>query len=265
MQEELKKNFVLLSKVAKEKKYAQEYLGLLARRGDLGSIRIGKRWYTTWEWFQEFLENSEKKKVETIKGMVEKVKENFVEEKFSIIRPVVRVERKIEEKIIEEPVMIPVMVKMEKKDIFPVRKVAREMREIRKEVVLVRKENFIERKNEALLSNQEIEFRKNSGLFSPDFIASEKEQVSLFPRFAFAAGLAIMLLLVAVSGYFIFSGGLLRKGTVAGASDERNGGFSSIKSGSGYYLTSAGDKIKESISISRLMVEVAKEKNNHGN
>jgi len=38
--EELKKKFVLLSKVAKEKKYAQEYLGLLARRGDIGSIRI---------------------------------------------------------------------------------------------------------------------------------------------------------------------------------------------------------------------------------
>jgi hypothetical protein len=64
MQEEMKKNFVLLSKIAKEKKYAQEYLGLLARRGDIGSIRIGKRWYTTREWFSEFLADAEAKKVE---------------------------------------------------------------------------------------------------------------------------------------------------------------------------------------------------------
>ncbi|MFA5926154.1 MAG: hypothetical protein WC831_04420 [Parcubacteria group bacterium] len=61
---DLKKNFIPLSKVAKEKKYAQEYLGLLARRGDLGSIRIGKRWYTTEEWFSEFLCDAEAKKAE---------------------------------------------------------------------------------------------------------------------------------------------------------------------------------------------------------
>jgi hypothetical protein len=58
------KIFILLSKIAKEKKYAQEYLGLLARRGDLGSIRIGKRWYTTAEWFESFLVDTEKRKEE---------------------------------------------------------------------------------------------------------------------------------------------------------------------------------------------------------
>jgi hypothetical protein len=58
------KNLILLSKIAKEKKYAQEYLGLLARRGDLGSIRIGKRWYTTAEWFGNFLSDTEKRKEE---------------------------------------------------------------------------------------------------------------------------------------------------------------------------------------------------------
>ncbi|OGI25027.1 MAG: hypothetical protein A3J76_02215 [Candidatus Moranbacteria bacterium RBG_13_45_13] len=68
MREDFKKNFVLLSRVAKEKKYAQEYLGLLARRGDLGSIRIGKRWYTTQEWFWEFLKDAEIRKAE-IKAM----------------------------------------------------------------------------------------------------------------------------------------------------------------------------------------------------
>ena len=62
MQEDSKKKFVLLSKVAKERKYAQEYLSLLARRGDLGSIRIGKRWYTTNEWIGEFFEASQNKK-----------------------------------------------------------------------------------------------------------------------------------------------------------------------------------------------------------
>jgi hypothetical protein len=64
LMEDFKKNFVLLSKIAKEKKYAQEYLGLLARRGDLGSIRIGKRWYTKREWFSEFLAEAEERKAQ---------------------------------------------------------------------------------------------------------------------------------------------------------------------------------------------------------
>jgi len=67
MQEDLKKKFILLSKFAKEKKYAQEYLGLLARRGDLGSIRIGKRWYTSQEWFSEFLADAQIRKEESAK------------------------------------------------------------------------------------------------------------------------------------------------------------------------------------------------------
>ena len=71
MQEDLKKKFILLSKFAKEKKYAQEYLGLLARRGDLGSIRLGKRWYTSQEWFSEFLADAEKRKEENAKIFLE--------------------------------------------------------------------------------------------------------------------------------------------------------------------------------------------------
>lgn len=66
------KNFVLLSKVAKEKKYAQEYLGLLARRGDLGSVRLGKRWYTTKEWFEEFFSDVDKRKEEIKTQMAKK-------------------------------------------------------------------------------------------------------------------------------------------------------------------------------------------------
>jgi hypothetical protein len=88
MQEDFKEKFVLLSKIAKEKKYAQEYLGLLARRGDLGSIRIGKRWYTSREWFSEFLSDAEKRKEEVAKTFLKsdeaKISESIVEVKKEI-------------------------------------------------------------------------------------------------------------------------------------------------------------------------------------
>ncbi|MDP1845700.1 MAG: hypothetical protein Q8L09_03020 [Candidatus Moranbacteria bacterium] len=85
MQEDFKKKFILLSKIAKEKKYAQEYLGLLARRGDLGSIRIGKRWYTSQEWFLEFLTDAEKRKEEISRSLSKteeaKISEPIIEAK----------------------------------------------------------------------------------------------------------------------------------------------------------------------------------------
>ena len=43
-------------------------------------------------------------------------------------------------------------------------------------------------------------------------------------------------------------------------SDERSAGFAGIKSGGDQYFANAGDKMKESLSISRVIVEVAKEK-----
>jgi hypothetical protein len=55
------KEFISLRVAASENKYAQEYLGLLARRGILASVRIGKRWYTTRDWVKEFKSESEKK------------------------------------------------------------------------------------------------------------------------------------------------------------------------------------------------------------
>jgi hypothetical protein len=64
MNSQEKQKYILLSKIAKEKKYAQEYLSLLARRGDLGSIRIGKRWYTTEQWMNEFIEETARRKEE---------------------------------------------------------------------------------------------------------------------------------------------------------------------------------------------------------
>jgi hypothetical protein len=86
-QEELKKDYILLSKIAKEEKYAQEYLGLLARRGDIGSIRIGKRWYTTREWFSEFLADAEAKKAEMKMAKFESAPVEFnISEKIEIAK-----------------------------------------------------------------------------------------------------------------------------------------------------------------------------------
>ena len=334
MQEAIQENFILLSKIAKEKKYAQEYLGLLARRGDIGSIRIGKRWYTTWQWFEEFLENSQKRKeavsemqiagpvmVETvlpektspIESKEEKIKINvpffFPErEKVVAIQSAVREER--EENVAEAPALsadkpakIAVAVKTKGDEITirkniavgkvnislpaspsrpaglqvgelrlrraipgqPGKAPARNFAPVKMAQPLLRKDQrlrniSVEERNRDAVSYREMKFKQKEDIFSPDFSREEKMQVSAFSRFAFAMSLAMIFLLVAVSGYFIWSGGLLARGQVAGASDERNGGFSGIKSGSDDFLTKAGDKMKESLSVSRVMMEAAKEK-----
>lgn len=331
MQEDLQKKFILLSKIAKEKKYAQEYMGLLARRGDIGSIRIGKRWYTTWEWFEEFLENSQKKKmesicevqvvqpaaVETLAGKPVKVEAEKIiflarekeaqpikisaplvfseREKVYAAHPVMRVQR--EEKNVEDSARISVSVRTgEEKmigrkniavglgDIRLIRKIG-ERREIRKKAeisqtrIFRREKNsqsipqmetrfknvFVEKKNENSLPYKEIKFRKNQDVFSPMFGVGEEVHSSFFPRFVFATGFAIMFFLVAASGYFVFSDGIFKKGTVAGASSERNGVFSGISSEGEYFLSNAGDKIKESLSVSRVAVEAAKQRGNTEN
>ena len=320
MEEDIQKNFILLSKVAKEKKYAQEYLGLLARRGDIGSVRIGKRWYTTWQWFEEFLENGQKKKteaicevqvaeivapvvnVETVKTEMVKIEPAFAKatagegEKVLVSQPTMEIRR--EEKIAvpaavetlaDNPEKIAVAVKTKKFE-MPVRKnIAGDIRGIggikerggiieKRETPQIR--NFHQERNsrplprmEAKFKNisvaeknrnavpyQEIKFKKTEDFFSPDFAGREKMAEPLFSRFAFAMSFAVILILVAASGYFVWSGGLFAKGMVAGASDERNVGFSSITSGGDYILVSAGDKMKESLSISRVVLQVAREK-----
>ena len=279
MQEDLQKKFILLSQVAKEKKYAQEYMGLLARRGDIGSIRIGKRWYTTWAWFEEFLENSQRKPsfakasaaVETMADKPADKKE--VVSEAQVVQPVMRVQR--EEKIVEEPAKITVAVKTKKDEIIPGRSAAvrmvgdvrgirriGEMRETRIQPEITQTRNIIQKKNENPLPYKEIKFRKNKDVFSPVFGVGEKVRSTFFPKLVFATGFAIMFLLVAASGYFVFSDGIFKKGAVAGASSERNGTFSGISSEGEYFLASAGDKIKESLSVSRVAVEAAKERGN---
>jgi hypothetical protein len=350
---------ILLSKVAKEKKYAQEYLGLLARRGDIGSIRIGKRWYTTWAWFEEFLENSQKKssfakatadkkevvsevqiaapivakniaakEIPSVQSNEEKIKINvpFVfpvrlparqeKEKVFVAQPVMEIKR--EEKIAEAPAAVETLadkptriavavnsqrdqiivrknIEVDKIDInlsaSPIRpaKMQTEKIQIRRFAVEQSRKVLIsnltpkklaqpilqdepklrnpsvEEKNRYAVPYQEMKFRKKEDIFSPDFAGEEKIAAPMFGRFAFAMSFALILLLVAASGYFVWSGGLLSKGTVAGASDERNAGFSGITSGGDYILVSAGDKMKESLSISRVMVEVAKQRVNQDN
>jgi len=289
--EELKKKFVLLSKVAKEKKYAQEYLGLLARRGDIGSIRIGKRWYTSWQWFEEFLDNSQKKKRESV------LEERIVKpEKIAVVQSAVKVEET--KKSFGDSMGISVSVKTEK--------FAGEVEEIRErketqavKIRSVRMPNEIsvsetkipifakprirakfsppaslqagnisaKERNWRAVPYKEIKIRKKTGVFSPDFSTTGEEKIAkdLFPRFALAFSFSVMIFLIALSGYFIWSGGLLAKGQVAGESDERKVGISGIQSKSEHFFTTTGDKMKEAVSISIVVVQATKEKENQEN
>ena len=291
MQEDIQKNFILLSKVAKEKKYAQEYLGLLARRGDIGSIRIGKRWYTTWQWFSEFLENSQKKKTESVceikftepaMAEPEKIREEKIAEAPARIAVAVKTKRDqitirkniaVEKRNISMPVLSSRPFKVQTGEIRirrtvaePIRKaLVRNFAPVKKMQPILQDEPklrnpSVEEKNRYAVPYQEIKFKKKKDIFSPDFAGEEKMVAPIFGRFVFAMSFAVIILLVAASGYFVWSGGLLARGQVAGASDERNVGFSGITSGGEYVLTSAGDKMKQSLSISRVMVQAAKEK-----
>jgi hypothetical protein len=286
MPEDFRKNFILLSEVAKEKKYAQEYLGLLARRGDIGSIRLGKRWYTTWEWFEEFLESSQKKKSKT-------AGEAQVQEAAKLERKDFAQEQAQEEKIVPKIETKPVFVKIptpvstfakpavsEKKPAIaekfakvPVTNnslgrqsgVVGDIQIIRKRPALNQKKSVfrnisVEERNRQAIPYPEIKFKKKEGIFSPTLFVLPENQVSLFSRFALAASFVIVLLLTTASGYLFYVGGLREKGKVAGASDERSGGFSGIKIKSDYYLAGMDDKVKESLSVSRVMVEAAKKK-----
>ena len=81
-----------------------------------------------------------------------------------------------------------------------------------------------------------------------------------FPEFCFCDEFAMMFLLVVVSGYFVWSGGLLRRGKWQGRVMKETAVSPVLNQEANMSSISAGDKIKESISISKLMVEVAKER-----
>lgn len=241
MQEDLKKNFVLLSKVAKEKKYAQEYLGLLARRGDLGSIRIGKRWYTTWDWFLEFEKDADMKKAEmkVEERAIEPVKMAVAEKKESEKKiPFSRVERKLP------------TVDLRKAAPVQVRKVEKKILEVREELKI---------RNEA----RDLPAGRHG--FSPSFLPEPGERFSFFPKFAFGASLVLLFFLLFGFGFFykkeILKLAGFESGTVAGAYDSKMS-LSAVRSSSMGYLEDKEDKVRENISLSRAVLRAAVEKEN---
>ncbi|MDD5032958.1 MAG: hypothetical protein PHC85_02505, partial [Candidatus Pacebacteria bacterium] len=50
---------ISLKHAAKNYGYTQQHLGLLCRRGELKSMRIGKKWFTKIEWMEEYLKKVE--------------------------------------------------------------------------------------------------------------------------------------------------------------------------------------------------------------
>lgn len=267
MQEDFKKKFVLLSKVAKEKKYAQEYLGLLARRGDIGSIRIGKRWYTTWGWFFEFEKDIAAKKVEAATPEIET---KSVEALF------------VKKDNTKEKNTVPLQIAKKLPTIDPVRnKFCDSLRLVRKEdsplgqVRYSRKvSNGVDLRKTAQVriqksekenqeTEKEFEIRNEARGFSPSFAPEPVEKLSFLPRFAFGASLMLLLALLFQAGW-IYKDDLKRlahfeSGVVAGAYDIK-ADFSSVKNFSADYLGNKGDRVKENVSFARVVLRAAMER-----
>ena len=292
-----KKNFILLSKIAKEKKYAQEYLGLLARRGDIGSIRIGKRWYTTAEWFAEFEKDAKVKKAEM------KVAEKIIEaanvavaikkqekEKVLVAAPAAEKERKNEEKISiinfryntspvdqkKEEVAIKISrpriekklptINLREKVRFQAPKEKYSITSKRPTPLAFEKINI----EKALEKTKREEFNVSNKAkeFLPSFSPGIGEKMPFFPKLAFGASFALLLLLLLQVG-FVFKNDIagmvgFRVGSVAGASDSRLG-LLVLKDSSLAYLEGQEGATKENISLSRVLVKAAIEKENSGN
>jgi hypothetical protein len=227
-------------------------------------------------WFEEFLENSQKKKTESVDEI-----EIFQPAKIAVaMNPqegqiIIRKNIGVDKINISFPTSPIHPAKMQTKKVQvrrfaadPIRKAPIANFAPRKMMQLILQDEpklrnvSVAEKNRYAVPLQEIKFKKRAGVFSPDLSMEEKVFAPIFSRFAFAAGFTLIVALMAASGYFVWSGGLFAKGTVAGASDERNAGFSGIISEGEHTLASAGDKMKESLSISRVMAAAAKEKNN---
>lgn len=315
----MKKKFVLLSKVAKEKKYAQEYLGLLARRGDIGSIRIGKRWYTTQEWFWEFLRDAEVRKAEaraTEEAAVHVGVLNPEREKEKVLLPekveighVVGVKKAFlkEQDIFEKHVVEKERQKFSLQEDEPKpAKIDKRIKEVRieKNRLLQRMPNFqvaAERKFEtvdlrkvsmgkplprrtAAAAVNGVEMAKKewmakspkvqgermqqwetiSGESSPNF-AAFGEEISFFPKFAFSASAVLVLVLLFQIRWVYqdkaknLSGS--ESGIVAGAEDSKIN-LGTVKNLSSECLESERDSVKENISLSRVLLSAAVERNN---
>lgn len=53
----MKKEYLSMAEASKMCPYEQDYLSLLARRGELQAQKIGRNWYTKIEWLNEYLRN----------------------------------------------------------------------------------------------------------------------------------------------------------------------------------------------------------------
>ncbi|MFH1890794.1 MAG: hypothetical protein ABIJ91_04510, partial [Candidatus Kuenenbacteria bacterium] len=62
--------FFLLSEATNKCCYSQEYLSLLARRGDLKAEKFGRNWYTTMVWLREYIDQHPIQKKGNIKGKI---------------------------------------------------------------------------------------------------------------------------------------------------------------------------------------------------
>lgn len=58
----------LLAEAAKQCSYSQEYLSLLARRGELQAIKKGRNWYTTLKWLREYVDTHPAERRGNFKG-----------------------------------------------------------------------------------------------------------------------------------------------------------------------------------------------------
>lgn len=261
MQEDLKKNFVLLSKVAKEKKYAQEYLGLLARRGDLGSIRIGKRWYTTWDWFLEFEKDIEVKKAEM------KIEERAIEPVKMAVASFSRVERKFptvdpaRNKSCDSLRLVRNSNNLNLRGRIPYPARVSDGVDLRKTApIQVRK---VEKK--ILEAREELKIRNEAREFSPSFLPESSERFSFFSKFAFGASLVLLFFLLFGFGFShkkeILKLAGFESGMVAGAYNSKVS-LSAVRNSSMGYLGDKEDKVRENISLSRAVLRAAVEKEN---
>ncbi len=51
----MKEKLISMSEAAKLSPYEQEYLSLLARRGELKAEKVGRNWFTTVDWLNEYI------------------------------------------------------------------------------------------------------------------------------------------------------------------------------------------------------------------
>jgi len=57
-----KKKYFSLSQIAQGSPYSQEYLSLRARQGKLKAIKVGRDWFTTPTWFEEYIQSAKEGK-----------------------------------------------------------------------------------------------------------------------------------------------------------------------------------------------------------